>query len=339
MIDGTYVPAGTTNDYGEFNMWGPLKEIILGTHLNLHLPRITPEFEAVYAEVMQPGILKILMEAEGRHWTESHPEYVAGLAEETELLKQACEAHGVAVHIERPALAEEINAVGRGSNGFTQTYAAEPLWVVGRNVLENVWSSDYQWAHLYPVREIHQPFIDADPNILHYTAPQPTVVPPRDYSFEGGDVLNLGDGRVVVSTATSSTNRRGAEWVKRMLEHDGYRVEIIELPDTGIHHLFAVICPAGPNLVIAYEDAFPNGLPEFMSDFDVIWTNREEALATAPCSTMLDSTHILVPAEAPRIAEELDKRGVTPIPVPFKHHAPLNGGIRCKISVVRRAIA
>ena len=339
MIDGTYVPAPTQNDYGEFNLWGPLKEVVLGTHINLHMPRISPVLEQVYSEVLQPGLLQLIKEAEGRHWTEAHPEYIAGLAEETDLLRQACEDHGVTVHIERPALVEEINAVGRNSHGFTQTYAAEPIWVVGRNVLENAWSSDFQWAHLYPVREIHQPYIDADPNVLHYTAPAPSVLPPRDYVYEGGDVLNLGDGRVLVTTAKSSTNARGAEWVKRMLEHDGYRVQIISLPHTGIHHLFAVMCPAGPRLVIAYRDAFPEGLPAFMDDFDVIWTDRAEALATAPCATMIDPTHILVPAEAPRVSEELAKRGITPVEVPFKYHAPLAGGIRCKISVVRRTIS
>jgi N-dimethylarginine dimethylaminohydrolase len=160
----------------------------------------------------------------------------------------------------------------------------------------------------------------------------------RDYIYEGGDVLNLGDGRVLVATGPSSTNERGAKWVKKMLEHDGYRVEIIELPEVGIHHLFAVICVAGPKLVIAYEDSFPNGLPEFMGDFDVIWANREEALATGPCASMLDEKHILMPEETPRLNEELIKRGVTPVTVPFKHHALMCGGIRCKTSVIRREI-
>ena len=74
LIDGTYVPAPTKDSYGEFNLWGPLKEIVLGTHVNLHMPRITPEFEAVYSEVIQSGMLELIVEAEGRHWTEAHPE-------------------------------------------------------------------------------------------------------------------------------------------------------------------------------------------------------------------------------------------------------------------------
>ncbi|UTW61285.1 hypothetical protein KFE98_14855 [bacterium SCSIO 12741] len=332
----THVPAPTQNGYGEFNLYGTLKEVILGNERNMVLPALTPYIEKVYGGVLQPRLLEIMRKAGGEPVIDHDPEFIESHLGETQALRQALENHGVKVHIAREATTEEITKMSRGAQAFTQTFAAEPIWVVGRNVLENAWASDLAWAHLFPVRELHQPYIDNDQNILHYTPPSPKLE--RDYIYEGGDVLNLGDGRVLVATSRSSTNERGANWVKRMLEHDGYRVEIINLPDVGIHHLFAVICIAGPKLVIAYRDSFPNGLPEFMSDFDVIWVNREEALATATCCTMIDPTTILIPEEAPRVIEELEKRGIKTVPVPFKTHAFGAGGIRCKISVIRREI-
>jgi len=337
MIDGTYVPQPTQDAYGEFNLYGQLKEVALGNERNMQLPKVTPEFLKVYGGVLHSEIREVIEKCNGRKVVDVMPEYIDAHLEETDKLKKALEAHGVKVHIEREATEEEIAKMGRGSDGFTQVFGAEPIWVVGRNVLENVWSSDLAWAHLFPMRELHQPYIDADPNILHYTAPSANLE--RDYSYEGGDVLNLGDGRVLVATGRSSTNARGAQWVKRMLEHDGYDVHVIDLPDVGVHHLFAVMCVAGPKLVIAYEDSFPDGVPEFMKDFDVIWADRAETLATAPCSTMINPTTILCPAETPRICEELQKRGVEPVPVPFKYHSYGAGGIRCKISVLRREIS
>lgn len=332
----TYVPASTQNAYGEFNLYGTLKEVILGNERNMALPPLTPYIEKVYGGVLQPRILEIMRKSNGEPVIHHDPEFIESHLSETQALRQALENHGVKVHIEREASEEEITKMSRGAKGFTQVFAAEPLWVVGRNVLENAWASDLAWAHLFPVRELHQPYIDADQNILHYTAPSPK--PERDYIYEGGDVLNLGDGRVLVATSRSSTNTRGANWVKRMLEHDGYQVHIIDLPDVGIHHLFAVMCIAGPKLVIAYTDSFPNGLPEFMSDFEVIWVNREEALATATCCTMINHNTILIPEEVPRVIDELEKRGINTVPVPFKNHAFGAGGIRCKISVIRREI-
>jgi N-dimethylarginine dimethylaminohydrolase len=336
MINGTYVPAETKNAYGEFNMYGQLKEVVLGNERSLKLPELTPEFMETHGGVLQPEMHEVFKKCGNKPVIEVMPEYIEAHLEETKLLKEALEKHGVKVHIARENTDEEIRQMNRGTNAVSQIFGAEPIWIVGRNVLENAWSADFAWSFLFPVRELHQPYIDADPNVLHFTAP--AGAPVRDYSYEGGDVLNLGDGRVLVAQSRSSTNERGANWAKRMLEHDGYKVEIIELPDTGIHHLFAVMCIAGPKLLIAYEDSFPDGLPEFINDFDVIWINREEALATAACCTMINPTTILCPAETPRVSEELRKRGITPVEVPFKTHAYGAGGIRCKISVVRREI-
>lgn len=334
--NGTYVPKETKDAYGEFNMYGTLREVVLGNERNLTLPEMTPEFLKTYGGVLQPELREVLEKCNGKPVRDVMPEYIEAHLKETEKLKEALEKYNVKVHIERLATNEEINSFNRGKKGFAQVFAAEPIWNVGRNVLENCWAGDFAWAHLFPVRELHQGYIDADENILHYTAPIGALE--RDYSYEGGDVMNFGDGRVMVATSRSSTNDRGAEWVKRMLEHDGYKVHIINLPDTGIHHLFAVMCIAGPKLVIAYEDAFPDGLPEFINDFDVIWINREEALATGSCCTMINETTILCPAETPRVTQELQKKGLTTVEVPMKYHAYGAGGLRCKIGVIRREI-
>lgn len=338
IIDGTYVPAATQDDYGEFNMYGPLREVALGYEQNMVLPEVTGEIEEIYGSIVQPELLAMVKEAAGRPIAQVHPEYTARLESEAAALREAYEAHGVTVQIARAATPEEIALVGRGSPAFTQMYAAEPIWIVGRNVMENAWASDIAWAHLYPLREVHQPYIDADPAVRHFTAPIPTAG--RDYSYEGGDVINFGDGRVLVAASRSSTNARGAEWVRRMLAADGYRVDVTTLPDVGIHHLFAVMCPAGPDLVIAYEDSFPDGLPVLIADdFDVIWANREETIATGPCAVMIDPTTILMPTETPRLNDELCARGLEVVTVPFSAHSLLAGGLRCKTSVIRRAIS
>lgn len=335
QFNRVFMPAITKESYGEFNLYGKLREVILGSSQNMRLPQLSEDIRATYHSVMQHELFDMCDKAGGQLLSESYPEFLAGLQKETQALAKAYEQFGVKVHFAREMSESEILA-SQPTADFTQVFAAEPLWVVGRNVLENVWASDVAWASIEPVRERHQPFIDDDHNILHYTAPRPTTQ--RDYIYEGGDVLNLGDGRVLVATGPSSTNQRGAQWVKRMLEHDGYQVTILELPEVGIHHLFAVMCVAGPKLVIAYEDAFPAGLPECMSDFDVIWANRAETLATGPCAVMLDHQHILMPESTPRLNQLLAEKGVTPVTVPFEYHAKLSGGIRCKTSVIRREI-
>lgn len=47
---------------------------------------------------------------------------------------------------------------------------------------------------------------------------------------------------------------------------------VIELADTGIIYLYAVICIVGPGVAIACEDAFPGrDLPDPIKDWNIIW--------------------------------------------------------------------
>lgn len=353
---GTYVPAETQNHYGEFNLYGPLLEVVLGNSENLHMPKFE-ELPPEYVDVIQPELKAKLIEWDGRPVKDCDPKFIAELKKETEALIKVLDKpdsddtyQKVQFRIADIVENDIREKVSRGTKEFSQVFAAEPIWIVGRNVLENTWASDMSWGHLFPVRKIHQKFIDEDKNVLHYSAPVPHPV--RDYICEGGDILNLGNGKVLIATGKSSTNKKGAEWAKRMLEADGYEVQVIDLPNTGIHHLFAVMCIAGPNLAIAYEDAFlpdetDNGaelkpeLPEIMKNFKVVWVNRKDALATVTCATMLNEKTIMIPAETsdPVVKKLTNDHGLTVKKVPFKHHAILCGGIRCKISVVRRAIS
>jgi glycine amidinotransferase len=79
-----------------------------------------------------------------------------------------------------------------------------------------------------------------------------------------------------------------------------------------------------------------NGIPTPIKKWDLIDVTLEEAHATGPCLVMIDPRTILVPAETPRIAEELSKRGLEVVSVDFNAVSRFNGGIRCATFVMRR---
>lgn len=66
-------------------------------------------------------------------------------------------------------------------------------------------------------------------------------------------------------------------------------------------------------------EGLPFILPEYLAEVD-----EETDLLRRACETF----GVILHAD----------RHVTPVPVPFKHHALPCGGISCKIGVVRRAI-
>ncbi len=341
IVENTYVPVMSKTGYGEYNLWGTLREVVVGTPEGAMRPDdMTVLIERIKNVVDKEVLNALINSGDKRLLKDILPELYDGLVRETEELVKAYEKHNILVHRARPTTPGE-RKLNWGNGGSLQIFGAEPLWVVGRMVFENQWGTDLARAQVMAVREFHQPYIDNDPNILYFNAP--TTSPDKfDYIYEGGDVLNLGDGNVIVATGHSSTNPRGAEWVARILRMDGYKPYLIELPDVGIHHLFAVLCVAGyvngRRIAIAFRESFPNGLPEPMKDWDIIWTTRMEALLTGACCTMINPTTVVVPEETPRLHEELAKRGVTAVPVPMQMHAKCAGGNRCVTSVIRRSL-
>ena len=85
-------------------------------------------------------------------------------------------------------------------------------------------------------------------------------------------------------------------------EIGGQTWELCLAPDTGILHLYAVICIIGPGLAIACEGAFPGRkLPEPLKDWNIVWCDLAEAKAAAPCAVNIDRKTVLLPRAASRL--------------------------------------
>ena len=228
-----------------------------------------------------PEIVEITRKHGGKLMKDVWPEYYAAFEAESNELARIYESYGVKVHRPRPIKPEE--AAYSFGFGSTNTYPCDAFWCVGRNIVESSWKKLFCRPMKWAIRELYQPYVDADPSVLLHACPAPSPgdgPDGGDYYFEVGDMLIVGDGNIILAydAAGTSSNPRGCEWVKRMLEMDGFKVTIIALPDTGILHLYAVICIIGPGVAIAYEGAFPGRkLPEPLKGWDVVWCDLEEA--------------------------------------------------------------
>ena len=88
-------------------------------------------------------------------------------------------------------------------------------------------------------------------------------------------------------------------------------------------------------------DAY-DGIPVPLKDWDFIWLDRDETAIhgagnLVPLGPDASGQHcVLVPAGIPRVAEEIEKRGVRAIPVEVELGARNGGGIRCATLVLNR---
>ena len=308
--------------------------MVVGTPEGTMIPRYEPIFE----NATDPQLRKIMKEHGGELLKDVMPDFYAALGEESEALADAYRSHGVKVHIPRPVAPDEL-AYSFGS-GSSNLFPCDVFWCVGRNVMESSWRKMYVRPTRWSVRDLYRHYVDSDPSVRLHACPMPAPGL-GDYHFECSDILLVGDGNVILAydSHNKSSNPRGCEWARRILEADGFKVTVIELADTGIIHLYAVICIIGPGVAIACEDAFPGRvLPDPIRDWDVIWCSLEEAKATAPCAVNIDRNTVILPRGAPRVCRAVSDLGFDVIDLEFSAHAMAGGGIRCTTGVIHREI-
>jgi N-dimethylarginine dimethylaminohydrolase len=323
---------------GEWNLWGRLREVVVGTPEGTIIPR----FEPVFEKAADPQVLKLMKEHEGELLKDVLPDYYAAIEEESSALAAVYESHGVKVHFPRPVKPEEVAySFGFGSENV---FPCDVFWCVGRNVIESSWSKMCVRPTRWCVRELYLPYVDSDPSVFLHACPMPAPgngPGSGDYHFECSDILIVGDGNVILAydSHNKSSNPRGCEWARRILDADGFKVTVVELHDTGITHLYAVICIIGPGVAIAYEGAFPGRkLPKPLKGWDVVWCDEAETRATAPCAVNIDRKTVLLPRNAPRVCEAVSKLGFNVVDLEFSAHAKCGGGIRCTTGVIYREI-
>ena len=84
-----------------------------------------------------------------------------------------------------------------------------------------------------------------------------------------------------------------------------------------------------PGLVIHCPQKLIDGLPMSLRDWDKIEVSPEEATLLATNGLVLEPGRVIIDADNRRVIDELRKRKVDVIPLPFDGPIRLGGGLRC----------
>jgi glycine amidinotransferase len=97
-------------------------------------------------------------------------------------------------------------------------------------------------------------------------------------------------------------------------------------------HLDCVMMTPREGVVFACTEALPEGLPDFMSDWDVFAVPKSLAKAQMGCNNLvLNDRTIVVPSEEPLniIADALSARNFEVIRIPYRVPCMVGGSFRC----------
>ena len=235
------------------------------------------------------------------------------LKPEFEAFQKALEDHGVEVLIP-----EHV-----GNFLYDQLTPRDVATVIGNKmVICNMAkrSRKYEVAGIFPL-------------ISNFTGQEPMLlIPPVECLIEGGDVM-IDKGRLIVGLS-QRTNIKGYEW---LLDTFTDQMEVIPVyltdlkKEENVLHLDCAFNPVGESSALVYMDGI-KPIPDFFEkEYDLIKVNKKEqqALATNVFSVSKDLVIARDHPQSKRAVEEMRKRGIEVIEIPFDG-APVTGGsLRC----------
>jgi N-dimethylarginine dimethylaminohydrolase len=314
-----------------------LEEVILGTAEGLRLPVMNEEMAEEMASLTL-GSKDFWLEGGGRLLTDSAADLAANLSEQIEGLATLLESRGVVVHRPRQLSQAEQEYPGGGHGGGSLMFMRDPFVVVGSHIIEGAMRFPFRRRQRYAVRHILEEIADRDPGCSFVALPEPNPSALQDgflagCYLEGGDVLVLGQ-KVFVGLSGHASSSAGAAWLQRYL---GASYEVAGVPmRKGYVHLDCVLSLVRPGLALACLEALPSGLPSGIEDWDIIEVTLEEARHLACNGLILDADTYIMDQAQGRIGDQLLRKGVDVIAIPYDLPSLFGGGLRCSHHPLRR---
>lgn len=311
-------PLGNHSEYGR------LREVIVGSAQDLTLPPFSKDLGHYNDE------LRAALEGAGGEplSIQAHfPERWEKTCEQIEGVVKTYQDNGVTVHRLRPYTAQEKTYLAGLQRGYSQLYPADPVFMLGDHFIELNIRRAYRRKEVFPIRDTVLPLLDK----AHYVA-MPHAVPATSGDgqgpfLEGGDILIVGND-VIVGSGSLCSNREGIDWLRRYVAPHGYNVH--PLPIKGdILHALGVLCLLREGLAMAHLPALADGLPPPIANWDIIEVTEEEMWAHATVGVSLDDKRHLIDDRHRRVMDELDRRGIEPVPVACDAISFWGGTIRC----------
>ncbi|GAB3143280.1 amidinotransferase [Micromonospora sonneratiae] len=262
---------------------------------------------------------------------------------------------GLGVTVHQPSAPDhsvEFRSPDWRSVGLASYCPRDLTLVIGSTIIETASPMRARYFELFGMRQLFQDYLLRGAHWLAAPRPQlrdelfevdPDGLPDLGEAepvFDAANVLRL--GRDIFYQVSRSGNELGLRWLTSTLRliRDDLRVH----PLRGVYgytHIDSTIALLRPGLVLLNPERIkPDGIPEPLRGWDVLWCPALEERPTALPYTlseswismnllMVDQDHAIVDAEQPELIATLERRGITVLPHRLRHARVLGGGFHC----------
>lgn len=308
--------------------WGELKECIYGAPNDLVFAKWLLD-----ADCRPWGEFRTLWkENQGKSLKEVDPDRFERFQSQIKGAIEFLRSSGVVVHIPEPHN-EWTMKFPRGENhGDMTAWMRDPFVTIDNHVIELAPRSLFHRRQRYPIRSILAQTMQR--GARYYSQPDPG--PEEDNHgkpgwgyLEGGDILHLGK-KILVGHSGNCSNLEGVNWLQHMLG-DSYHVEQVNI-DNRFSHLDCVLLTPREGVAIACLEAFPDGLPAYLKDWDIIDIPFEITKAHMGCNNLTLNDHsVVIPSGEIHdpLEKQLKARKFEVTRLPYESVYWVGGSFRC----------
>lgn len=307
--------------------WAALKECVYGSPDTFVLSRFYDD-----AKLRAQGPFgKLWEENQGRDLKDAAPELFAELRSQVQGAIDLLEGLGVKVQVAGPISAANRKFPRGEEHGVFTPWMRDPFVTIGNNVIELAPRSLFHRRQRFAIREILASTMDR--GARYFAQPDGGADDYRDGPgwgyLEGGDIFVLGKD-VLVGHSGGCSNLEGARWLQHALGPE-YTVHVVPI-DPMFPHLDCVLMTPREGFAICCLQALPEGLPDFMKDWDLHAVPKTLAKGHMGVNNLvLDDRTVVVPAEEALdpIVEALTARKFEVIRIPYRVPCMIGGSFRC----------
>ncbi len=305
--------------FGAHHEWGKLSEVVIG---------ISPaeDFVVFYEDsqrwLVPPGDA-FSREHAGRRLIDIDAERAGRIERQVDALAERVAREGVTVH--RPQRLEGDERTFLAPNGEgAQLFARDGMIVIADHVIDGSLRLRCRQRERYGLRPIIQQAVQQR-GARWSSVPLGSPACVDGPFLEGGDTL-LNGYEIYVGISGCASDLAGADWLQALLG-EKYRVIPVAMR-SNVLHLDCALALIKPGLLVYCPEKLIDGLPMALRGWDKIAVSTDEANRLATNALVLEEGRVIVDAGNELISDELRRRKVDVIPVPFDGPIAMAGGLR-----------
>jgi arginine deiminase len=157
-------------------------------------------------------------------------------------------------------------------------------------------------------------------------------------SLEGGDVMIIEPGAVLIGAGESRTQEVAATQLAAWYREDGWEARVQPIPERYVH-IDVLVAVLGEKLAAVCSDVLPDGLVEWLraaKGFDLIHVSEEQAFTLGVNAISLGGERVISADGAAELNGALRSRGLEVIELDLSMFTLGGGGPHCLSQALRR---